>query len=238
MLTLTNSSNIIDLSNLVESWNFDIIPSWEFVTLKNGSLEKKFDLGFEKDKYFCDLSFRIPFSYDGIFRLLMYQILHKEIILNSDLDLFFPDVYHTNSTVLIEKLELVGVLDGIDQTQMYQYNMRLFLRDGIQDKSNLEIPSFLDYSRKDRREYFDSGLNIMMNGLEYNSYNNSLNKNRELILTNDILTRKQASDLLSFIITKRTQSFEFDLGTYHIKDYNFINNKTYYSTELILQQRI
>ena len=247
MFTLTAPlGSTFDLSESITSWQFEVIPSFEFNTLQNNQLIKKVDLGPTKDKYYSNINLTMSFADFQLF-VNWYSMYGKGQIIsvNTNLDLFFPNIYDNNSCVIVDFKD-VGFLDNIfSRTKII--SLRLYSPTLQSYTLSPIIPPVFYRGLWDQKYNYSSKINVVQNGLSY-QFTEYSNDSSKWTVSFNYLTRDEANDLLAWILSIRTSYISIwnnelntnsnnqSYGKYNIESFSFTNNKTYYSLTMQMVQ--
>lgn len=203
MLILNNGAYSFDFSRFVTSYCFDIDPSFDYNELCSGVIFKKYDLGVQNDKFFCDLDLSIDFTTSQAFYAWFQSVKGLDLTITTDLDLFFPFICSYTTCVIVDIRE-VGYLGSDIMTAIKKIKMRLYLKQiPIYNTSASEPPCFSIKGVWKSDYQYSNVINISEVGktTSFLGYNND--KNNWTVDFNT-LTKKEAYDLLSWFLTVRT----------------------------------
>lgn len=233
MLTLTNGTTF-DLSEYVTTWEFNIIPSFEWVETISGKITKKSDLGLTSDRFFCTLDITIPNTYLSTFKNWYASNRGVPQTLSTDLDLFLPNKYTYGSCVPYD-LKFIGYHTNYF-SKHHVFQLTLMHVGYVEFIAPSIIPSVFsrgiwtnDYTYAETFNHSKTGNNfeLVTSENDYNAWSVDF----------EYLTRDQCNDLVRWLLTIRTTKTAIArpsaLGGYsrdmYFKSFDFINNQTYYS---------
>lgn len=204
MLVLTNGYNSFDFSRFVTSYNFSVEPAFEYHELLNGTISKKFDLGYTSDKFFCDLDLAIDFTTSQAFYVWYENTKGLDLTISTELDLFFPNVY-SYSSCIVSEIRDGGYLGSDIMTAIKIIKMRLLLKQTPSyNTSAMEPPCFYskgiwsgDYKYSDKTLHSSYGYKT--------SFVNFKNDMDEWVVDFSLLTKSETFDIVSWILYERTR---------------------------------
>lgn len=248
--SLTNATYSFDFSLNVESHNFNVIPSFSFNELCNGNLSKKRDLGNTSDKFYSDIEVCLDFTKYQSF-ISFYELTKTDnYSIETDLDLFFPNIYTYTSCKIVEVRNL-GYLGGDIFSRNTRLLIRLYLTQTLNYTSVSDASAILNrgvweqdytYSAK----FLTSDYGIQSWKLDFN--NDVCKWTVEL----PYMKKATAATLLAWILTLRTNSANLTLNDlngnlkgnkndpmvmsftsdFKLESFEFKNENRYYSASL------
>lgn len=210
LTSLTNATYSFDFSLNVESHNFDVKPSFSFNELCNGGLSKKRDLGNTSDKFFSDIEVCLDFTKYQQF-ISFYELTKTDnYSIETDLDLFFPNV-DSYSSCKISEVRNLGYLGGDIFSRNVRLLIRLYLTQTMNYASVSDASSILnkglweqDYSYSAKFLTSDYGIQSWKLDFENDSCKWTVNL--------PYMKKETAATLLSWILTLRTNSASITLN--------------------------
>ena len=252
-LTAIASGRVIDLSKNVTDWQPEVVPNFEYNRLQNNKLVKKYDLGQAKDKYYCTVTLALSFAeFNALSQGFMFWFTNygkgQLLTVSTDLDLFFPNVYTNNNCVIADYKDL-GYLNGSIFYKTRLISLRLY-SPTLQSYATYNTTTFPTCFTRGiwQQDYgYSSKINIVQNGLTY-QYTEFDNDSSKWTITYSMLTRKEANDMLAWLLSIRTDTISvttnqrntnatFSMSSiYNVESFKFVNNQSYYSLVLNVVQ--
>lgn len=214
MFTLSANGYGIDLTTFITSYNFSVDPAFEYNELINGGLAKKYDLGNSSDKFYCDSTLTFDFKTTQNF-LSFYELTKGSAISanTNTLDLFFPGVV-TSSTCQIVEIRDGGYAGDDIMTYHKSFDVRFYLSGTPAYPVTTAVPSVfnrgiwqLEQTRTDTTKRAFYGTKSFFTDYDNDSLKWTVSFN--------YLTMNEAYQLLSWILTLRTDSATLTTNNYN-----------------------
>lgn len=214
MLNLSANGQNFELSNYLTSYNFSVDTSYEYNDLVNGSIDKKYDLGKTSDKFFCDAVLTFDFKAAQNF-LSFYELTKGSSIsaISNSVDMFFPGLIASSSCNIVE-IKDGGYAGNSIMSYHKSFNVRFYHIGTPTYPVTTSIPSFFDKGIWNLEQTRTDTYKQSFYGTKsfYTDYNND-----SCVWTVDFkyLTMYEAYQLLSWILTLRTDSVTLTTNNYN-----------------------
>lgn len=238
MLTLSS----FDIGQYITNWEFNVNPSFEFVELFTGKITKKRDLGISNDKFYCVLDIAVPYTQVSTLKNWYDENRGLPQTITTDLDLFFPNVYSFGSCIP-HSLKPTGYVSNY--FSKYQtYELTLLHVGSFVYGSSIVLPSVFSRGQWANDYEYAETLNVAENSNNYEFVTSTNDLNRWSV-SFDYLTREEAKQILTFLLSIRTTIKTIPkpsilggdgIGNTDVwfHSFDFQNHQTYYSANIEL----